>query len=137
VMKLGRRGFFGLVAGAAVAGPSMAKKAVAEIAAADAMGLAGMAPLPGYYGGGEVSGMSLASDTNWNVARLAQLAMRTAEQHDHYRQRSSVHHLDGDLVANRSFSLATKVRIQRGRNYERDLDQERGHLHAAIAGWFG
>jgi hypothetical protein len=136
MVNLGRRGFFGLLAGAAVAGPSVAQKAMANIASGEAMNLGGLMPLPGHFDGGYPPDGAPGGQVDWAHNRLLRYAMRTATQHAYHRERTSVHHLDGDLVANRSFSLATKVRMQRARNYEQSMAHERGYLEATIAGWF-
>jgi hypothetical protein len=133
-----RRGFFGLLAGAAVAGPGMVKEAAAAtIADLSVSGLAGGIPLPDWGPESIIGGYaSTGPDHSWHIERLAKLAMRSASQHAYHRNRMNVQSLDPDLASYRSFALHQKVRLQRDRNYERSLRFERGELEAQIAGWF-
>jgi len=134
-----RRGFLGFLAGGAVAGPSMAKQAVA--------GLADLAlPGAGISGGyaGETAGWKINSTgspfseavSDWRLDRIAKLGLRTAAQHAFHKSRTSVHALDADLASYRSFSLGTKIRIQQDRNYWKEFHGERSWLEAQIAGFF-
>lgn len=130
-----RRGFLGLLGGAAVAGPGMAKQAVAA-------GL-GDLMLPGVGSGALAFGMgappmaaSQSAGGNWAVGRLSKLVLRTAAQHEFHMKRQYVSSLDPDLAVNRSMALHMKVRLQREREYWRNIEGERGWLEAQIAGWF-
>jgi len=131
-----RRGFLGFLGGAAIAGPSMAKQAVAAtVADLNLAGLSGGIPVPDYDGPvGQAIGGSGAKE--WAVARLAKLAIRTAEQHDYHRRSVRPNMLDPDIASYRSIALHQKIRMQRDRDYVRGLEQERASLQGAIAGWF-
>ena len=131
-----RRSFLGFLGGAAVAGPSMAKQAVA--ATLSDMSVAGLSggllqqglaqPVGGYA--------SSVGHLEWAATQLAKLGMRTAEQHAFHVRRQSVSTLDPDLASYRSMALHQKISIQRQRDYWRSLEHERGYLQATIAGWF-
>lgn len=130
-----RRGFLGFLGGAAVAGPSMAKQAVAAtIADLNVAGLVGGIPTPDW--GAPTGTMQGSYDHSWQIARLAKLALRTAAQHEWHRRRTGVHALDPDLAGYRSFALHFKIGMQRDRNYERSLAYDKTELEAQIAGWF-
>lgn len=127
-----RRGFLGLLAGGAVAGPSMVKSAAAQTMAdlsLDKMGVLGGAINQGP------STMPSAGSTNWAVKALADLVGRTAAEHARQRRRMNIFGLDPDIAAHRSVSLATKVRWQRLRSYADNLENERGWLEREIAGY--
>jgi hypothetical protein len=131
-----RRGFLGFLGGAAVAGPSMAKQAVAAtLSDMSVVALSGGAldqglsqPVGGYG--------SSSSHLEWAASQLAKIGMRTAEQHAYHALRQPVVTLDPDLAGYRSMALHQKLSIQRDRNYWRSLEQERGYLQAMVAGWF-
>lgn len=131
-----RRGFLGILGGAAVAGPSMAKAALTTIADTSVVGLSGGVPVPDWGAPGYASPGIPVSDSSWQIGRLAKLIARTAEQHDWHRRRTAVQSLDPDLAVNRSMALHMKIAIQRDRNYARGLEYERSDLEAQIAGWF-
>jgi len=131
-----RRGFLGFLGGAAVAGPSMAKQAVA--ATLSDMSVAALSggvldqglsqPIGGFA--------STSGHLEWAATQLAKIGMRTAEQHAYHARRQAVVTLDPDLAGYRSMALHQKLSIQRERNYWRGLEHERGYLQATIAGWF-
>ena len=120
-----RRGFLGFLGGAAVAGPGMAKAAAAQGMEAMSLGNStGLLSAVGYAGEAIASndpypGALHPSDPkHWVQRQLAEFMGRTAEELLEQRLNTQVHALDPDLAVNRSFSLATKVRMQRDRNFE-------------------
>lgn len=124
-----------MIGGAAVAGPGMAKQAVAaSLGDTFLSGVGG-----GALGWGELApapGISSAGGGTWAIERMAKLALRSAAQHAFHIKRQHISSLDPDLAANRSMALQMKVRLQREREYWRQLEGERGYLEAQIAGWF-
>lgn len=132
-----RRGFLGLIGGAAVAGPSMAKQAIAASLGDTLLSQVGGGALrSGGDAGPAAPWVSDGGDSHWAVKRMAKLALRTAAQHAFHIRRQNISSLDTDLAANRSMALQMKVRLQREREYWRQLEGERGYLEAQIAGWF-
>jgi hypothetical protein len=131
-----RRGFLGFMGGAAVAGPSMAKQALAQSVGDLSLGGIGMSygglgvPLPASMGARSISSAS------WAASNLAKLVGRSAAQHAFHRKRIQPVALDPDLASYRSMSLGARISMQRDRDYERSIEQERGYLEATIAGWF-
>ena len=132
-----RRGFLGFMGGAAVAGPAMAKQAVAQ--SLDAMRLGTV--LPHGIGGG----MGLVGGTEagvppdhydplgWARKDLAQFLGKSASQLLKERLNTQVSHLDPDIAVMRSISLGTTIRMQRDRNFEQNRTRERGWLEERIA----
>lgn len=122
-----RRGFLGFIGGAAVAGPSMAKAAVATgvegLSIGNAAGFIGGAPDAPYYGSVQSAGSGEVPPTHphhWVQRQLADFMGATSEELQEQRLRTPVHMLDADLAVNRSYSLAAKMRIQRDRDFERN-----------------
>lgn len=123
-----RRAFFGLLGGAAVAGPTMAKQAVAA-AGIESMALSSLAvdygPEDGYVGGPVKSTMGTEYD---HAAWLGdQIKAITGISEQERRERIATTHvsiLDPDLAVNRSLSLSFKIHEQKRRNFDRY--QERG-----------
>lgn len=134
-MKMKRRGFLGLMAGAAVTGPSMAKQAVAS-------GLEAMA-LPGIGVEAPIASIgSLSRPVNdgyshgdWLKERIAEVAGISAEERRQRIAEMQVTHLDPDLAVNRSMALWAKVREQKIRNYERAHSSELRWLKRDLADW--
>jgi hypothetical protein len=131
-----RRGFFGLLAGAAVAGPGMVKEAAAASLSdlslpTSILNSLGDLPPQAGFGMASTEGPSM-----WAAGRLAKIIGRTAAQHAYHLKRTGVHALDPDIASYRSIALHRKIRWQQERNYARDIEGERGYLEATIAGWF-
>lgn len=134
-----RRGFFGLMGGAAVAGPSMVKAAAAQGMEAmnigNSMGLVGTGA-NAFYGGEEAfSDAGIAPDEmspldprHWVQRQLSDFLNQSAEEVLAQRLGTSVQTLDPDLAVSRSFSLAAKMRIQRDRNFERNRTEHKNYL---------
>lgn len=130
-----RRGFLGLMGGAAVAGPSMAKQAAATMADLSLPGmpraeLLGAVVQSGYGYDGAPGGNDRARNS------LAKLLGRSAAQHAFHKKRLMITQLDPDIAGYRSFSMSAKIAMQRDRDYERDLEGERSRFEAILAGWF-
>ena len=122
-----RRGFLGFIGGAAVAGPGMAKAAATQ--GMEAMSLGNSAGLGlvstgiGYQtDAGPISPypdeLHPSDPKHWAQRQLADFMGRSAEELRELRLDTHVSALDPDLAVNRSFSLQTKVRMQRDRNFE-------------------
>lgn len=133
VRRLKRRGFLGVLGGAAVSGPAMAKQAVAQAAAGlDGLSLTGLGTTAGYvsvgdavintqtgnYGGVEYD------HGNWLLEQLSKLTGLSDEDKAERMDRVYVQNLDPDLAVNRSYSLSAKLQIQKKRNYDRELKRE-------------
>lgn len=129
-----RRNFLGLLGGAAVAGPSMAKQAAAN--GIESLGVPAIPFSPGVPVGGLASAGPI-SQGGWDPlhearADLARLLGMTAAERLRLKRLQQVTTLDPDIAAMRSFSLDAKIRIQRERNVERQLENERGWIERRI-----
>lgn len=124
-----RRGFLGFLGGAAVAGPGMVKGAAAQGMEAmnlgQVSGLMGGMSTGGYYSNetdpappSSSSALPPTDPRHWVQRQLTDFLGQTAEDLWEQRLRTQVQSLDPDLAVNRSFSLSTKIRIQRDRNFE-------------------
>lgn len=133
-----RRGFLGFIGGAAVAGPSMAKQAMAQGMDAmsvgptlSSMGQAISAPYGGSTsGGGPIDGDYDA--VGWAKRDLARFFGKSAERLLKERIQTHVGYLDPDIAGMRSLSLTTKIRMQRDRNFERGQEGERDWLQQRL-----
>lgn len=147
-MKTGRRGFFGLVGGAALAGPSAAKAATQGIAGSLSHLGPGMAPKgPPWYGG--VDSINVASrglsqavsiSTDWKLHEIASLRrfisgqLTDEEIHEQLMRKLEVRRtlIDQNTQALRSVSTVRKVEMFH-RNlladeHERERENKRGYL---------
>lgn len=131
-----RRGVLSLLAGSAVAGPQMAKSAIASGMEGLSLGGAGL-----FGGGVDYGGLSVASGrdtsenydpTEWPRKELADFLGRSMEEKRRRRLEMSVHQLDPDIAVMNSLSLTTKVRMQRDRNFERSEAEQRGYLERQL-----
>lgn len=120
-----RRGFLGMLAGGAIAGPGMAKQAAAQ-ALSDLS-------LPGVMSGANVGYGVPAGGGNWAVERMAELVGMTVADHAKRRKELQIMALDPDIAALGSVSLVAKIGIQRIRTYERNLESERSWLEREVA----
>lgn len=130
-----RRGFLGILGGAVVAGPAMAKQAVADLSSTYLGSVSGASGLVGGYG---MPTMALAGQSigpNF-AAELATLIGRTAAQHREEIAKLHVHTLDPDIAEYRSMRLQAKIRMQRERDYWRNLNQQKSWLQRAAEGLF-
>jgi hypothetical protein len=119
-----RRAFFGFAAGAAVAGPGLAKEVAAK-AAAELAGVGGSgamlgipsAPFGNSFGG--MIGNEAPSLLQRAAAATGFLRSMTSDQKNELRRRfGEVHRLDSDLASYHSMSMAARIEIQKERNVE-------------------
>lgn len=134
-----RRNFLGLLGGAAVAGPSMAKQAVASgLEATQVSGGFGDAAVgtasSKIYGGLSVAdGISAYNHGDWLRERIKELTGISKEDRRERIAGMYVSALDPDLAVNRSFSLSRKVSIQKERDFDRQLEQNKRSLTRELA----
>lgn len=127
-----RRSFFGFAAGAAVAGPGLAKAAAAKVVqdlalgqGANALAGSGMIgyPEPGY-------GLAAAQGPLDNILRaksmLDKLTGMSAAKRAEIKRRLHVGALDPDLAGYHSLSIGTRIDMQRERNLEKMIAERRG-----------
>lgn len=145
-IKTGRRGFFGLLGGAALAGPSAAKAATQGISASLSHLGPGMAPTGPYprYGGTDSIGIGGAlkqqSSGDWRLSQIKDLRrfisgqLTDEEIHEQQMRRLEVRRvlIDQNAQALRSVSTVRKVEMYH-RNLladevERAREHSRGHL---------
>ena len=128
-----RRGFFGLMGGAVVAGPSIAKTAIAS-------GFEGLS-IGGTAGLGQLANAGFATDaipfgdvddTDWATQELANFLGRSAADRARERLETHVDRLDPDIACMQSIALQAKIRMQRDRNFERNQAQHRGWLERQV-----
>jgi len=138
-----RRSFLQMVGLAPFVGTKAVEQAVKETAATQAMQMAGVSAL-GFSGSSlGAAGESPTETAEWAAKRipevLADLAKIKAMGRDRLvakirrEDSGSVHVLDPDLVANRSFSISTKIRIQRERNIHARADDRVNWLQNQLA----
>lgn len=142
-----RRGFFGLMGGAVVAGPSMAKAAATQGLEALQLGPVGGMPFPpsaGYTTGAypeNSDGPSPLDPEHWMQRELSDFLGVSARELAERRLETHVHALDPDLAVMRSLSLDAKIRIQRDRQFTRERESQRRYLsrniERAIKNWSG
>lgn len=137
-----RRGFLGFLGGAVAAGPAMAKQAATV--GMEAMSLAGVnaaaagSEIEASFAwatapGNPIAPISPLDPKHWIQQELRELVGMTAEERERRRRCTRVHGLDPDLAANRSFSLAAKVRLQRDRNFEREMTGQKEEMTRRLA----
>ena len=130
-----RRGVLSLLAGSAVAGPQMAKSAIAS--GMEGLSLSGVGMFGGSFGGyGVDPAQTLHSEnydpTEWPRKELADFLGRSMEEKRRRRLEMHVNQLDPDIAVMNSLSLTTKVRMQRDRNFERSEAEQRGYLERQL-----
>jgi hypothetical protein len=131
-----RRGFLGFLGGAAVAGPSMAKQAVAGVEAMALPSLAVDAPTASW--GGSLAGIPINGGDNhgdWLKEQIAEVIGITAAERQERIAGMHVSHLDPDLALNRSMALWVKIREQKRRNYEREHTWQLRNYRRQLADW--
>lgn len=134
-----RRGVLGLLGGAVAAGPAMAKEAVSSIASMQVPGAIegamNIGQLGSHFGGVQEAYPSAVpyDHTAWLKDRLLGLTGMDAEARRERMEGTRVQSLDPDLAVNRSFSLSTKVHIQKRRNFEKQLESEKRSITRQIA----
>jgi hypothetical protein len=132
-----RRGVLGFLSGAAVAGPSMAKQAIAS--GLEGLNVGGLGMLEK---GVSIGGMGYASATNavdgnydpthWPREELANFLGRSASDLLRERLETHVGQLDPDIACMQSIALQAKIRMQRDRTFERNRAQQRGWLERQL-----
>lgn len=132
-----RRSFFGIAAGAAVAGPRMAKQAVTE--GLESLAVSGSS-LGGAVGGSYAIPAGMPSTQN-PISRVMQaqsafqkLVGITAAQRAKYRKAVHVGQLDPDIAAYRSISLGAKIEWQKDRNVDRAIGERKSMLQRVLDG---
>lgn len=135
-----RRGFLGFMGGAAVAGPSMAKQALETGLEAMQVGGKGAHVTENGLLGGQTLGVGIGyeetspmDEGHWAQRQLRELLGMSEEEKKQRRLEQDVRALDPDLVANRSFSLSAKLRIQRDRDFARSMANQERYLRCQIA----
>ena len=133
-----RRGFLGSVVGAAVAGPSMAKQAIASGLEGLSMGQTGLGALASAssYGLNETQQYPVPQEeydpVAWAKRDLAEFIGRSAADLARERMETGVDRLDPDLACMQSIALQAKLRIQRDRNFERNRQQHQNWLERRL-----
>ena len=138
-----RRGFIGSFVGAAVAGPSMAKQAIASgleglsLGGQTGMGTLGIA---GSYGLNAANQFAVPQEeydpVAWAKRDLAEFIGRSAADLSRERMETGVDRIDPDLACMQSIALQAKLRIQRDRNFERNRQQHQNWLERRLADAF-
>jgi hypothetical protein len=124
--------------GAAVAGPSMAKQALASGLEAVQVGggfgnvAVGMASKQ-FYDSPIADGISTYNHADWLRERIKELTgISEADRRDRIAG-MYVNTLDPDLAVNRSFSLSRKISIQKEREFDRQIEQSKRSLARELA----
>ena len=123
---MNRRGFLGLLPGALVGGKAAAKEATEKLALGASGQSAALANV-GYGTGGAPS-----IDGSWALKALKRVTSGVERERRH--REWNVQRLDPDLAANRSMSLSARMLIQKDRDIERSMVNERTYLEGVIAG---
>lgn len=130
-----RRGFLGFAAGAVVAGPTMAKE-MASKAVSDASVLHGLEAI-----GIDANGLSKApevSNATYGAPRalntLSILRSLTGDQRQELLRRQYISGLDPDIASYRSFSMSTKIALQRERQLEQHLARRKSWAERLLIG---
>lgn len=125
-----RRAFFGVMGGAAVAGPQVAKEVASRVAGLDSLRLTGGLLGPGEHLGSTyglnqfASQADKASDAVGEAQRmLTKLVGITAAQRARVKRDTRVGSLDPDIESYRSLSLVFKIDMQKEREVEARLNQ--------------
>lgn len=135
-----RRGLLGLLGGAVVAGPSMAKQAIASGLEGLSMGQTGLRGLAsagveigGYVYDTASKDQSVEYDpVAWAKRDLAEFIGRPAADLARERMETDVDRLDPDLACMQSIALQAKLRIQRDRNFERNRQKHQNWLERRL-----
>lgn len=134
-MKLSRRGLFGAIAGAAVAGPSVAQHAINSMTLDSSMAGLAIPSSPyseGYGGIGGVIAEKLKDERTYYVDRLARMVGMTVGDHRDSMADIHISAIEPDLASMRSISLDSKIRIQRERTYWRQFNREKWELQRSL-----
>lgn len=133
-----RRGVLGFLAGGAVAGPSMAKQAIAS--GLEGLSVGGMSGLASA--GVEIGDYASAANGPFEGLEYDPLAWPKKELQDFLghsasdllRQRLETHvgSLDPDIAGMQSIALQAKIRMQRDRTFERNRAIQHGWLERQL-----
>ena len=126
-----RRGFFGLAAGAVVAGPSMAKQAMAQ--GLESLSLGNQLGNGGMYGladqaanvGKAVGGTGMVEYIARAKQKLDLINGFTAAQRAKHKAGMHVGQLDPDIASYLSISLSAKIDMQKERNLNAFLSERK------------
>jgi hypothetical protein len=129
-MITNRRGFLGIFGAAAVAAPSVNFNDVMSTP----VGLGGSMGVPSSFPA-DAPASQIGAQT-WAKKSIKKLLGKTAFQRDFERQRFEVYQWDINVVALRSVSLPTRLRMSRDRNYERSERREKNYLEGVINGFW-
>lgn len=135
-----RRGFLGLMGGAAVAGPGMVKQAAAAaVGGLETLAVPGAAMLGdvGYAQSAVPWGVQGTKATLDGAGILAKLAGLTADQRRRAKNQMHVSALDPDIASYRSIALHAKIDWQKERQFNRMLEQRKSMWTRHVAGIFG
>jgi hypothetical protein len=131
-----RRGVLGFLGGAAVAGPSMAKQAIASGMEGLSLGtFSGLDKMAGYAVAGsmaQATGSDNYDPLEWPKRELADFLGRSAADLARERLETHVGQLDPDIACMQSIALQAKIRMQRDRTFERNRAQQRGWLERQL-----
>ena len=130
-MKFNRRGFFGIMGSAVVAGPDSVKKA-AEMSlkdlsvegVGDAMFDRGYAPV------------AADGQTNWAIKELAKLRSMSKKENMQKKKTTYVGALDVNVATLRSVSIVHKYRMSKELVYKRNQENQETYLEGIIKGWW-
>lgn len=126
-MKVGRRGFLGLLGAATVSGPKAAAKGLNEL-------YLGRVGALGALADGEVYPTPVRESTTWAVEKLAKKALISAAQREQKRRAWRIHDLDANTASLVSVSLGTKIRMSTKLQFEKAEENETNYLNRVIAG---
>jgi hypothetical protein len=123
-----RRGFFGVMAGAAVAGPGMAKEAINQISL-DSLNLSGGGVLGQTLGTGgyakQAGVFGAVDEVSQAQGMVKRLVGMTAAQRAAHKRRFHVGQLDPDIASYRSIALHAKIDWQRERNLDAAINERK------------
>jgi hypothetical protein len=125
-LKTGRRGFFGLVGGAAIAGPSIAKNAVAELPKGLGAGLSSPVPPSGVSIGGSIGlAQKVGGGSSWHVAEIGRLRKylsgdRSDEEKEEARQQRL--YSRQTMISNHAAGLRSVAAWKKLDLYHRDME---------------
>lgn len=132
-----RRGFFGVMAGAAVAGPSMAKQAVSslsELAVTGNGNSIGQAIGISGYAKQAIDGGSIISELDYAKTALGKIVGITASQRAKFKRQQHVSQLDPDIASYRSLSLSAKIDMQRDRQLDAYINDRKSVWQRVLDG---
>lgn len=131
-----RRSFFGLAAGAAVAGPSVLRETAAQV-----LTPTGLGDLAGLVGGGggqyainETFDAKEADPVTHATTMLRNIVGITAEHRSRLKSGQHIALLDPDIASYRSISMSAKIDWQRERAVNALLSERRSFWQSILDG---